>query len=126
MTEELKLRDCPFCDEQAALSYRDAADDDLGEATVFCTGCSVEYSAEMYGSARATVIDVWNRRAVSPEVRALVMAATRLIAQRADRVGKKYGGPVGIEMDDGEKGYIVHSDDCDALAAALKPFSEVE
>ncbi len=109
MTEELKR--CPFCNGAAAY-WEGVLCIDCGARIAFKDGTVAEHTA------------AWNARVPSPEVTALVEAARALLNNRAERIGKKYGQPVGIELDDGEKGYIVHSDDCHALEIAIAPFTE--
>lgn len=80
MTEELKA--CAHCGMDAVLSYSEGAGDGgIGEAGVVCTGCGVECSAQEYGSARKTVVEVWNARAIPSDVHALVISAKAVVVQ---------------------------------------------
>lgn len=91
MSEELKP--CPFCGGLAELdtsqAYRALSSGALGSrAAIYCTRCSAEVGF-CYEDAPGTpredivnqVVDDWNRRSPSPDMREAVEAATKLVSQ---------------------------------------------
>jgi len=58
------------------------------------------------------------------DVEGLVKAAQTLIAQMSGTYKARNGRQMGIEAGDGEKCWIVHSDDIVSLEAALAPFTK--
>lgn len=113
MTEELKLRECPFCGGEmmfrAALWPSDGDSDGIIHKDVQGgpDGCCGVMSFSN-GTSDRQIIAAWNRRAPSPEVTALVEAAQAAL-------GRMTGGMDG--------NWLADVDEVAMLRDALVPFN---
>lgn len=98
MTEELKLRECPFCGGPP-----DYIGTESSGYNVHCGHCVAESGWGDYGYRTQ---DKWNRRSPSPELTQLVKAARAVFDKYSCGVAENW--------------------EIDALGNALVPFKEVE
>lgn len=117
MTEELKLRECPFCGGEmmfrAALWPSDGDSDGIIHKDVQGgpDGCCGVMSFSN-GTSDRQIIAAWNRRAPSPEVTALVEAARASLEAMKRHIPEAHGVHPNPE-------YQIVED----MAAALAPFN---
>lgn len=119
LTDGVELLACPFC------GGSDQCMNGAPSTYVQCNGCSADGPFNDDGD-EAAARNAWNTRAAltaqpatSPSIDGLVEAATGLLERMSSTFKARNGRNVGIEADDGEKCWIVHSDDITALEGAL-------
>lgn len=117
MSDDVKLEPCPSGHSETTRDNNNI----YGAWWVKCKTCSWRAA----GDTEAEAITAWNTRtAANADVDRLVEAAQTLIAQMSDTYKARNSKRMSIEADDGEKCYIVHSDDIFSLQSALDGMGE--
>lgn len=119
MTQELKA--CPFCGGEA---YTTDSDNKWFVSCHDCYACVGEgYDADAWPDhmfySKAEAIAAWNTRTPDSVIAELVEAARDLIARKSDTYTARNGRKMGIQADDGEKCFIIHSDAVFFLESAI-------